>query len=144
MLLVIYLCPNVPVLSAVIWGIRRIRPHGSCSISTPEYHGIDPTQCRFTPLGYHRSTITESDRPRVINSGHSSPGSYGPTKHSTGRSENTQGMTDDVDAAREHIRADPFCGTLGIDFATIEPGYAETTLTVTEDVVNFNGKLHGR
>ncbi|MWV38453.1 MULTISPECIES: hotdog fold thioesterase [Natrialba] len=52
-------------------------------------------------------------------------------------------MTDDVDAAREHIRADPFCGTLGIDFATIEPGYAETTLTVTEDVVNFNGKLHG-
>ncbi|MEY7851082.1 PaaI family thioesterase [Natrarchaeobius sp. A-rgal3] len=52
-------------------------------------------------------------------------------------------MTNDVDDAREHIQSDPLCGTLDIDFTTIEPGYAETTLTVTEDVVNLNGKLHG-
>lgn len=47
---------------------------------------------------------------------------------------------DDLSAA---IRQDPFCDLLGIEFRTIEPGYAETSLTVTEDLLNFNGVLHG-
>lgn len=49
----------------------------------------------------------------------------------------------DADDPSAAIREDPFCALLGIEFREIEPGYAETTLTVTEDLLNFNGVLHG-
>lgn len=52
-------------------------------------------------------------------------------------------MSDIPDELRERIAGDPFCETLGIDLVAIESGYAETRLTVTEDLVNFHGTLHG-
>lgn len=52
-------------------------------------------------------------------------------------------MTEEQSSDRDGIRSDPFCTLLGIQFQSIEPGYAETTLTVTEDLLNFNGSLHG-
>lgn len=45
--------------------------------------------------------------------------------------------------AMERIEEDPYCASLGIEFTTLEPGYAEATLTASEDMCNFNGKLHG-
>ncbi|WP_254533081.1 PaaI family thioesterase [Natrinema gelatinilyticum] len=51
--------------------------------------------------------------------------------------------SDDLTANRERISNDPLCRTLGIEFERIEPNYAETTLDVTADLTNFNGKLHG-
>ena len=44
---------------------------------------------------------------------------------------------------RERIEDDPFCATLGIDLTALEPGYAETTMVVTEDLLNFHGHPHG-
>ncbi len=44
---------------------------------------------------------------------------------------------------RKRIESDPFCTTLGVDLVALEPGYAETTLTVTEDLLNFHGTPHG-
>lgn len=49
----------------------------------------------------------------------------------------------DWDELSATIREDPFCDLLGIEFQTIKPGYAETSLTVTDDLLNFNGVLHG-
>jgi acyl-CoA thioesterase len=44
---------------------------------------------------------------------------------------------------RERIAADPFCERLGIELVALGPGYAETTLTVTEELRNFHGTPHG-
>jgi len=47
------------------------------------------------------------------------------------------------DAVRERIEGDPFCGTLGIDLAVLEAGYAVTELEVTGALLNFHGTPHG-
>lgn len=52
-------------------------------------------------------------------------------------------MNDIPDELRERIADDPFCETLGIDIAVLEPGYAETRLTITDDLLNFHGTPHG-
>ena len=44
---------------------------------------------------------------------------------------------------RERIESDAYCETLGIDVVELEPGYARTELTVTEDLLNFHGTPHG-
>jgi acyl-CoA thioesterase len=44
---------------------------------------------------------------------------------------------------REHIADDPFCATLGVDLVDLGPGTATTSLTVTEDLLNFHGTPHG-
>ena len=49
-----------------------------------------------------------------------------------------------VDAdVREHIESDPFCETLGIELVGLEPGHAQTELTITESLLNFHGTPHG-
>jgi acyl-CoA thioesterase len=50
------------------------------------------------------------------------------------------GVSDDV---RERIESDPYCQTLGIEVVDLDAGYAETTLTVTEGLLNFHGTPHG-
>jgi acyl-CoA thioesterase len=52
-------------------------------------------------------------------------------------------MEDDRNVDEATIRTDPFCDLLGIEFLTIEPGYAEATLTVSDELLNFNGTPHG-
>jgi acyl-CoA thioesterase len=52
-------------------------------------------------------------------------------------------MSDVSDELREHIASDPFCTMLGIELVALEPGYAETRLTVTDDLLNFHGTPHG-
>ncbi|WP_248907017.1 hydroxyphenylacetyl-CoA thioesterase PaaI [Halocatena marina] len=52
-------------------------------------------------------------------------------------------MSDVPDELRERIENDPFCSTLGIDLAALEPGYAETRLTITDELLNFHGTPHG-
>lgn len=47
------------------------------------------------------------------------------------------------DDRRERIEADPFCQLLGIDLVRLEPGVAATRVTVTEDMCNFHGTIHG-
>jgi acyl-CoA thioesterase len=47
------------------------------------------------------------------------------------------------DEVRERIESDAYCETLGIDVVELEPGYAQTELTVTEDLLNFHGTPHG-
>jgi acyl-CoA thioesterase len=52
-------------------------------------------------------------------------------------------MSDIPDELRERIADDPFCEMLGIDLVSLEPGYAETRLTITDDLLNFHGTPHG-
>nr|WP_267637836.1 hypothetical protein [Halovenus rubra] len=44
---------------------------------------------------------------------------------------------------RARIESDPFCETLGIELVALESGSAQTTLTVTDDLLNFHGTPHG-
>jgi acyl-CoA thioesterase len=44
---------------------------------------------------------------------------------------------------RERIESDPYCERLGIELAALSEGYAATTLSVTEDLLNFHGTPHG-
>jgi len=44
---------------------------------------------------------------------------------------------------RDRIESDEFCETLGIDLVALEPGYAETALTITESLRNFHRTPHG-
>ncbi|AKU09588.1 hydroxyphenylacetyl-CoA thioesterase PaaI [Haloferax gibbonsii] len=50
---------------------------------------------------------------------------------------------DDYAEIRERASNDPYCGHVGIDLAEVGDGYAETTLTVAEDHLNFHGTPHG-
>ncbi|CQR52806.1 MULTISPECIES: PaaI family thioesterase [Haloferax] len=50
---------------------------------------------------------------------------------------------DDYAEIRERASNDPYCGRVGIDLAEVGDGYAETTLTVAEDHLNFHGTPHG-
>lgn len=53
-------------------------------------------------------------------------------------------MGSQVSPERERlIREDPFCARLGIALDEIEPGFARTTLELTEDHLNFHGLPHG-
>lgn len=52
-------------------------------------------------------------------------------------------MSDIPDELRERIADDPFCAMLGIDLAVLEPGYAETRMTITDELLNFHGTPHG-
>lgn len=52
-------------------------------------------------------------------------------------------MSDVPHELRERIAGDPFCAALDIDLVALEPGYAETRMTVTEELLNFHGTLHG-
>lgn len=47
------------------------------------------------------------------------------------------------DETRERIQSDAFCETLGIDLIELDSGFAQTELTVTEDLLNFHGTPHG-
>ncbi|ADQ69347.1 hypothetical protein C499_12295 [Halogeometricum borinquense DSM 11551] len=55
-------------------------------------------------------------------------------------------MTDGNDEyaeIRERASNDPFCGTVGVELADVSGGYAETTLTVGDEHLNFHGTPHG-
>lgn len=52
-------------------------------------------------------------------------------------------MTGVPDEVRERIESDAYCETLGIDVVELDPGYARTELTITEDLLNFHGTPHG-
>lgn len=52
-------------------------------------------------------------------------------------------MSEVDDEVRERIEADPFCETLGVELAALEPGHARTELTVTDELLNFHGTPHG-
>jgi len=52
-------------------------------------------------------------------------------------------MSDIPTDLREQIRSDPYCELLDIDFANIDVGTAQAELTVTEELLNFHGTLHG-
>jgi acyl-CoA thioesterase len=60
----------------------------------------------------------------------------------TGDSDATE-RTNPVADIGERAANDPFCETVGIDLASVHPGYAETTLTVGEEHLNFHGTPHG-
>ena len=47
------------------------------------------------------------------------------------------------EAVREHIAADPYCETLGIDLIELEEGFARTELEIRENLLNFHGTPHG-
>ncbi|WP_152042040.1 hydroxyphenylacetyl-CoA thioesterase PaaI [Salinigranum salinum] len=51
--------------------------------------------------------------------------------------------TNPVAEIAERASNDPFCETVGIDLASVHPGYAETMLTVEERHLNFHGTPHG-
>ncbi|WP_396613505.1 PaaI family thioesterase (plasmid) [Haloferax sp. S1W] len=44
---------------------------------------------------------------------------------------------------RDRASNDPFCDHVGIELADFGEGYAETTLTLDEDHLNFHGTPHG-
>jgi acyl-CoA thioesterase len=51
---------------------------------------------------------------------------------------------DEIDPElRAKVAADPYCSTLGIELESIGPGIAETTLTITDDLLNFHDTPHG-
>jgi acyl-CoA thioesterase len=50
---------------------------------------------------------------------------------------------DEFEEIRARASADAFCETVGIDLAELDEGYAETTLTVGEEHLNFHGTPHG-
>lgn len=52
-------------------------------------------------------------------------------------------MSEVSPADRERIDADPYCATLGIELASIEPGRAVTRLTIDDGLLNFHGTAHG-
>jgi acyl-CoA thioesterase len=52
-------------------------------------------------------------------------------------------MSGVADEVRERVQSDAFCDTLGIDIVELQPGYARTELTVTEELLNFHGTPHG-
>jgi acyl-CoA thioesterase len=55
-------------------------------------------------------------------------------------------MTDDEgvpEDLREQFESDPYCDLLGIELVDVEPGYAQMTVTVTDDLLNFHGIPHG-
>lgn len=49
----------------------------------------------------------------------------------------------DIDALRERIESDAYCGTLGIELVALEPGSATTCLEMREELTNFHGTAHG-
>ena len=51
--------------------------------------------------------------------------------------------TDEHAEIRDRAANDPFCGRVGIELAELDAGYAETTLTIEEDHLNFHGTPHG-
>ncbi|WP_416841619.1 PaaI family thioesterase [Haloferax sp. DFSO52] len=50
---------------------------------------------------------------------------------------------DDHAEIRDRASNDPFCGRVGIELAELDEGYAETTLTIDENHLNFHGTPHG-
>ena len=52
-------------------------------------------------------------------------------------------MTAVDDETRERIESDQYCETMGIELVALDAGYAETELTVTDDLLNFHGTPHG-
>ncbi|MEW6448083.1 MAG: hotdog fold thioesterase [Bacillota bacterium] len=44
---------------------------------------------------------------------------------------------------RSLLEKDSFPNALGIIFGRVEPGYAEATLTIREEMLNFTGVTHG-
>ena len=51
---------------------------------------------------------------------------------------------DDVEPElRAKITDDPYCASLGIELESVQPGSAETSLLVTDDLLNFHGTPHG-
>jgi acyl-CoA thioesterase len=58
-------------------------------------------------------------------------------------SDSTDEQPTPVADAAERASNDPFCATVGVELASVHPGYAETTLTVGEEHLNFHGTPHG-
>ena len=52
-------------------------------------------------------------------------------------------MSGVADEVRERIESDAYCETLGIDVVELGSGYAQTELTITEDLLNFHATPHG-
>ncbi|WP_050033351.1 PaaI family thioesterase [Halorubrum halophilum] len=52
-------------------------------------------------------------------------------------------MSDVPTDLREQINSDPFCELLDIAFVDIDVGTAQAELTVTDELLNFHGTLHG-
>lgn len=50
---------------------------------------------------------------------------------------------DDHAEIRDLASNDPFCGRVGIELTDLDDGYAETTLTIEDDHLNFHGTPHG-
>jgi len=51
---------------------------------------------------------------------------------------------DEVDEpTRARIADDPYCAFLGIELVALRPGFARTSLSITEDLLNFHGTPHG-
>ncbi|MFC1856998.1 hotdog fold thioesterase [Thermodesulfobacteriota bacterium] len=46
-------------------------------------------------------------------------------------------------AINEHIQNDPFAKNLGAVVEILGPGHSRVSLTVTEDMTNFHGMIHG-
>ena len=44
---------------------------------------------------------------------------------------------------REHIQKDPFAVMLNASTEIVSPGHARVTMTVTDDMCNFHGTIHG-
>jgi acyl-CoA thioesterase len=43
----------------------------------------------------------------------------------------------------EYIKSDPFARFMGADVEIVKPGHSRVALTVTDDMVNFQGITHG-
>ena len=48
-----------------------------------------------------------------------------------------------IQKINEHIQRDPYARFLGAKVEIIKPGHSRVTLTVTDDMINFNGITHG-
>ncbi len=48
-----------------------------------------------------------------------------------------------IQKINEHIQSDPFARFLGAKVEIIKPGHSRVALTITDDMINFNGITHG-
>ena len=48
-----------------------------------------------------------------------------------------------IQKINEHIQSDPFARFLGAKVEIIKPGHSQVSLTITDDMINFNGITHG-
>jgi len=49
----------------------------------------------------------------------------------------------DIKKIKDKISSDPFAGMLGVRFDEIGEGYVKLSMRVRDDMLNFNGSIHG-